>query len=88
MRYRSRTEIIAQMLETARGGANKTKIMYCAYISYTQLEYYLEILETSGLLSFHKSDHHYKTSAKGLVYLIAHQQISDITAPAKTTEIE
>lgn len=75
VRYRSRTEIIAQLLETARGGANKTKIMYCSYISYTQLKYYLEMLESSGLVSFDKSDHHYKTTAKGLVYLIAHQQI-------------
>lgn len=75
------------MLETAKGGANKTKIMYSACVSYTQLKYYLEMLETSGLVSFDKTDYHYKTTAKGLVYLIAHQQIRDMTTPEAPSEI-
>ena len=87
LRYRSRTEIIAQMLETAKGGANKTKIMYSACVSYTQLKYYLEMLETSGLLSFDRTDCRYKTTAKGVVYLMAHQQIRDLTTSKAFTEI-
>ncbi|WP_323444712.1 winged helix-turn-helix domain-containing protein [Candidatus Nitrososphaera gargensis] len=34
MKYRSRTEITAQILEAACGGATKTRIMYKAYLSY------------------------------------------------------
>jgi predicted transcriptional regulator len=45
MKYRSRTDIVAQILEAASGeGANKTKIMYKAYLSHDQLKEYLSIL--------------------------------------------
>ena len=37
MKYRSRTEIVAMILEAANGGATKTKIMYNAYLSYNQV---------------------------------------------------
>ena len=35
MKYRSRTEIVCNILDaTNGGGANKTKIMYAAFLSY------------------------------------------------------
>jgi predicted transcriptional regulator len=34
MKYRSRTEIVAMILDAANGGATKTKIMYKAFLSY------------------------------------------------------
>jgi predicted transcriptional regulator len=40
MKYRSRTDIVAMILDAANGGATKTKIMYKAYLSYAQLEEY------------------------------------------------
>lgn len=36
-KYRSRTEIVAMILDSANGGDTKTKIMYSAYLSYNQL---------------------------------------------------
>ena len=44
MKYRSRTEIVAMILEAANGGATKTKIMYKAFLSYAQLKEYLSVL--------------------------------------------
>ena len=44
MGNRSRTEIVSMILETANGGATKTKIMYNAYLSYNQLKEYISIL--------------------------------------------
>ena len=44
MRYRSRSDIAALILEAANGGAAKTKIMYKAFLSYVQLKQYLNIL--------------------------------------------
>ena len=41
MKYRSRTDIVSQILEAANGGATKTKIMYEAYLSYAQPKEYL-----------------------------------------------
>jgi predicted transcriptional regulator len=44
MKYRSRTEIVGNILDAANGGATKTKIMYKAFLSYVQLKEYLSVL--------------------------------------------
>src|SRR5215216_3224714 len=45
MRYRSRTDIISKILDTANGGgATKTKLMYQAFLSFTQVKTYLQAL--------------------------------------------
>lgn len=44
MKRRSRSEIINQILKTASSGASKTKIMYNAYLSYSQLNEYMAFL--------------------------------------------
>ena len=44
MKYRSRTDIVALILEAANGRATKTKIMYKAFLSYAQLKEYLTVL--------------------------------------------
>jgi predicted transcriptional regulator len=38
MKYRSRTEIVCNILDATNGGATKTKIMYFAFLSYAQLK--------------------------------------------------
>jgi predicted transcriptional regulator len=49
-KYRNRTEIIASVLEAAKGtGASKTKIMFTAYLSYEQLKEYLNKAEQRTL---------------------------------------
>lgn len=52
MKYRSRTDIVSQVLEAANGGATKTKIMYKAYLSYEQLKEYLMVLVQNDLLEY------------------------------------
>ena len=52
MKYRSRTEIVSNILEAANGGVTKTKIMYKAYLSYNQLREYLSILIENNLLEY------------------------------------
>ena len=49
MRYRSRTDIAASILEAANGGVTKTKMMYDAYLSHGQLKDYLFLLMENGL---------------------------------------
>ena len=48
--HRSRIEIVADILEIAKNGAQKTRIMYLGNLSFDLLEKYLETLSTSGLL--------------------------------------
>ncbi len=69
MKYRSRTEIASRILESATGGATKTKIMYKAYLSYAQLKEYLSVLEENGLLTQDKGQQLYRTTEKGKRFL-------------------
>jgi predicted transcriptional regulator len=47
---RDRHDIVAEILETARGGAIKTHIMYKAKLSYAQVSEYLPLLLGKGFL--------------------------------------
>ena len=52
MKYRSRTEIVSMILDAANGGATKTKIMYSAFLSYSQLKEYLSLLIENNLIDY------------------------------------
>ena len=91
MKYRSRTDIVAQILEAANesdGGATKTKIMYKAYLSYAQLKEYLAVLVESGLLQVvengsttnnnNNSQTYYRTAEKGWQFLKLYNSIGEL----------
>ena len=69
MKYRSRTEIVSMILDTANGGATKTKMMYNAFLSYNQLKEYLSVLIENNLIEYHDGAHQCKTTEKGLNFL-------------------
>jgi len=48
--YRSRIEIVAKILEIAREGSRKTRIMYLGNLSFDLVQKYLRQLEQLGLL--------------------------------------
>lgn len=77
MKYRSRTEIVAMILETARSGVTKTKIMYKAYMSYTQIKEYLSFLQENGLIKYEEGAL-YRVTEKGLQFLEAYDEISEL----------
>jgi predicted transcriptional regulator len=81
MKYRSRTDITAQILEAANGGVTKTKIMYKAFLSYAQLKEYLTVLVQNGLLEYHEGVQAYKTTDKGNRFLKIYNQIGEFVAP-------
>lgn len=78
MKYRSRTEIITTILETAKAGTTKTKIMYNAYLSYSQLVEYMRVLQENGMLTYEKGKHLYRITEKGSRFLSASHEISDL----------
>lgn len=49
-RRRSNIEIIADMLKVGESGAGKTKIMYSANMSYSQIQKYLDFLMGQGFI--------------------------------------
>ena len=78
MGNRSRTEIVAMILNAANGGETKTKIMYFAFLSYGQLNEYLSILIENNLLEYIDGTHKFKTTEKGLNYLKMHNEIGEL----------
>jgi predicted transcriptional regulator len=81
MKYRSRTDIISQMLEAANGGATKTKIMYKAYLSYAQLKEYLSVMMENGLVEYVEGEQVFRTTAKGLKFMGIYSQIDNLAGP-------
>ena len=79
MKYRNRYEIIASILESTKTGITKTKIMYSAYLSYTQMMAYLKYLQENALLIFEEKTQIYKTTKKGLAFLKLSRELNQVT---------
>jgi predicted transcriptional regulator len=76
MKYRNRTDIINQILDTANGcGATKTKILYKACLSHNELKEYLTVLTQSDLLIYDVQTHTFMNIEKGLRFLKTYNQI-------------
>ncbi|HEX9319408.1 MAG TPA: winged helix-turn-helix domain-containing protein [Nitrososphaeraceae archaeon] len=77
MKYRSRSDIIGLILESANGGATKTKIMYKSYLSFAQLREYLSMLSEKGLVEYEEGTQKFRTTEKGLRVLQIQNQINE-----------
>jgi predicted transcriptional regulator len=60
------------------GGATKTKIMYSAFLSYSQMKGYLMVLTQNDLLSYDLNTRTFKTTEKGLRFLEAYNRMDDM----------
>jgi predicted transcriptional regulator len=70
MKYRTKTEIMSEILGIANGStATKTKIMYQAFLSYPQMKKHLVVLTQNDLLSYDLDAQTFKTTEKGLRFL-------------------
>ena len=78
MGNRSRTEIVAMILDAANGGETKTKIMYFAFLSYNQVKEYLSVLIENNLIEYLDGANKFKTTVKGLNYLKMHTEIGEL----------
>ena len=79
MGNRSRTEIVAMILvDAAKGGTTKTKIMYIAFLSYNQLNEYLSILIENNLIEYLDGTKTFKTTEKGLNLLKIHNEMAEL----------
>jgi predicted transcriptional regulator len=80
MKNRSRTEIVSMILEAANVGvgATRTKIMYNAFLSYSQLKEYLSLLIENYLLEYHNETKMFRTTEKGLKFLKMNNEIGEL----------
>jgi predicted transcriptional regulator len=79
MGNRSRTEIVAMILDAAnKGGETKTRIMYFAFLSYNQLNEYLALLIENNLIEYLDGTRRFKTTTKGLFFLKMHNELAEL----------
>src|SRR5215469_9501165 len=80
MKYRDRNEIIAQILQSANGNRVRlTKIMYDVYLSHTLTKEYLVLLIEKGLIDYIDGERTFKTSEKGMNFLMIHNRVQELT---------
>jgi predicted transcriptional regulator len=78
-KYRNRTEIIASVLEAAKNeGASKTRIMFIAYISYEQLNEYMNELLDKELLTYDSHTRTYNITSKGSKFLELYEELEKV----------
>jgi predicted transcriptional regulator len=68
------------ILDSVTVGTTKTKIMYKAYLSYTQLKEYLSLLEESGMIVYENGTQIYKITEKGRKFLKLSIEIDDMVS--------
>ena len=81
MKYRSRTEITAMILDTANKETTKIKIMYNAYLSYNQLKEYLSLLIENDLIEYIGGSKIFRTTEKGFKFLSMYNAIEELLHP-------
>jgi predicted transcriptional regulator len=79
MKYRSKIDLIAQMLQVAsEGPVLKTKMMYGALLSQSQLKGLLSLTLNAALLAHNKEEQTYRTTQKGLRFLERYSELSNL----------
>ena len=71
--YRSRLDIIADILQVVSQNAKKTQIMYQANLSYKVLQRYLKDITESSLINFEIAEQCYVLTEKGQEFLEAYK---------------
>ena len=89
MKYRGRSEIVRLILEAANTGegANRTRLMYCSYLSFSQLKEYVRILQENSLIDYEAERRCYRTTEKGTRLLQLQNKLEEI-APINYVSIK
>jgi predicted transcriptional regulator len=87
MKYRSKIDIISQILDAANGGgATRSKMAYQAFLNYDQLKKTLTALVENNLLLHDRNTQTFKTTEKGLRFLKLYNEISGMIKGAQTPQ--
>jgi predicted transcriptional regulator len=79
MKYRSRIDVISQMLDAANGsGVTKSRLVYKTFLNYDQLKKNLMALIEKDLLRYNRNTRTFKTTEKGLIFLHIYSEINEM----------
>lgn len=86
-KYRSRSEIVYQILVSAKelDGVTKTRILYKSYLSFAQLKEYLKFLIDSELLEHIPESNTYRTTGKGIKIIETYNRMNELVSEARKT---
>ena len=89
-RYRSRTEIISQILDAANGHVDitKTRLIYKVFLSQSQVKEYVKLLIENELLHYDFITRTFKTTGKGLKFLYLYNNIDELMRIKKEEQKE
>jgi predicted transcriptional regulator len=76
--------MIVGMLEAARLGETKTKIMYSSFLSSHELRTYLELVISNGLLAYDSTKRRYRITERGLRLLDLYYNVGGLELPRVT----
>jgi len=74
--YRSKLDIIADILKVANRRAKKTQIMYQANLSHRLLIRYLNVVRKACLVSFDSKENRFVLTSKGKKFLESYKEYS------------
>jgi len=79
MKYRTRFEIASSILNVAQeGDASKRKLMYASFLSFAQINEYLNFLLANGLIMTDKDKRAYSLTEKGMRFLHVYEELSKL----------
>lgn len=76
------------ILQASSPGATKTRLMYGALLSHSQVQEYLHFLIERGLISLEKKNGEYKLTEQGLRFLKVYEEISKIISEGNPEALE
>ena len=83
--YRNRIQIAADILEIAKDGSRKTRIMYLGNLSFELLEKYLDLLRNYGLIEIRSNNEKtYRATEKGRRFLEDYHELQKHSEIAET----
>jgi predicted transcriptional regulator len=79
LKYRSRLVIASTILEVARSdNATKTRLMYGSFLSFNQINEYLNFLLINALITKSEETNIYSLTEKGMHFLRVYEEIAKL----------
>jgi predicted transcriptional regulator len=78
MPNRSSVDLVSQILKGSINGADASSIMFSLVISFSQVQEYLRLLTSRGLLEQSEETLSYKTTKEGVKFLRLYDRINEI----------
>jgi predicted transcriptional regulator len=87
---RDRLNIMAEIMEAAKGRQLKTRIMYTVNLSFSQVNEYLSFLTERGFLRVRVENRKkfYETTTKGKRYIENYSEMSNLLRPIEPVEAQ